>query len=127
MKLEVGMYCRTEDGYIFKYSKENNINFNEINNTYYILIDNGECDDCDVIKKFDYNIIDLIEKHDILKHDILHILEVKEIDKENEKIYFYNLSWGLNIEDLQKAFELNTIKILTHEQFENNCYKIGDE
>ncbi len=122
MKLEVGMYVRTDLGEIGKVTSVSNDNFEEfgLSGQFY----NSEPFLKGNETKASHNIIDLIEKHDLIKHDILHILEVKQIDKENGIIYFNNLSWKLNIKDLQKAFELNTIKILTHEQFENNCYRM---
>lgn len=132
MKLEVGMYVRFKDKrgnhYIRKITSVNtkypDKRFagvyidEEANNVTGVSLKN--------IIKASHNIIDLIEEYDIIKHDILKTLEVKEIDKENGTICFYNVSWKFNIEDFQKGFELGTIKILTHEQFENNCYKIGD-
>ena len=133
MKLEKGMYVRTKYG-IAKIIG-NNFSNEDVENI--LVVDKilefgfiGEqdellCDKKDILK-VSHNIIDLIEEHDIIKHDILKTMEVKEIDKENGIICFYNLSWKLNIKDFQKAFKSGTIKILTHEQFENNCYMNGD-
>ena len=120
MKLELGMYCRTEDGYIFKYSKENNIYFDEINNTYYVLIDNGEYDDCDVIKKIDNNIIDLIEIGDYVNgYQVIekpyNYRDIKFISVDTQDSW----SWG---KGEMPCTEIKTI--LTKEQFENNCFKI---
>ena len=124
MKLEVGMYCRTEDGYIFKYSKENNIHYNKMNNTYYLLIDNGEYDDCYTIKNFDNSIISLIEVGDYVNgYKVLFIdydLGIKELKHKNIKC--------INNTEDRKSFCNEDIKtILTKEQFENNCFWIGDK
>ena len=129
MKLEINQFIRTKSGKIARIIDkiDNSGSIHESNIVYKLDDDSLLALNSKKVKNASYNIIDLIEKHDLIKHDILHTLEVKQIDKENGIIYFFNLSWKLNIKDLQKAFELNTIKILTHEQFENNCYKIGDE
>ena len=127
MKLEMGMYIRTDLGEIGKVTSVSNDNFEEfgLNGQFY----NSEPFLKGNETKASHNIIDLLEKHDLIKHDILHTLEIKKIDKEKGIIYFNNIFSDLlffNFEAIQKSFELGTIKILTHEQFENNCYKIGD-
>ena len=126
MKLELGMYCRTEDGYIFKHSKENNIYFNNLNNTYYILFDCGEYDDCDAIIKASHNIIDLIEVGDILhdKNDNEY-WTVQRVEKDE----IGNISIQTEWEGLESEEEfLDAIdEIITKEQAKNIGYKIGDE
>lgn len=123
--IKVGEYGRTNLGNIFKFAwleKENG----KIDNKKVLLIDGDE--DAwnyyyfwkgEKIIRHSKNIIDLIEDKDILK--------VKT--KENEIIYVgieentTDVKYSDFIEDI-KSGEYKLIGILSHEQFENNYYKV---
>ena len=111
MKLEKGMYVRTDDGIFKIYAiapKEED---------YYKLIlekNNGlSIGDSEFVAKASHNIKDLIEVGDIINHKYI------VSRSENGNISFY--------EEMQEYDITENIKtILTHEQFEDNCYKVGD-
>lgn len=122
--IEVGEYGRTNFGKIIKfawYEKEKEI----LNDKAVILVDKmrtttdcfyyfekGEC-----IVKHSKNIIDLIEVGDI----------VEIFDVLNEDVIYI---WS---EEMLKALKedikngIGIRRILTHEQFEANCYKVEEE
>ena len=112
MKLEVGMYIRINDfiskiDYIKK-SKNGNeyIQFKEPNGM--IAHINSK-----LIEKASHNIIDLIEVGDYVNGEL-----VTDITGEYIRIgdVSHNKSWLSN----------NIKTILTKEQFEDNCFRIGD-
>lgn len=127
-KLEVGMYVRTDDDYIFKIEEilekgKYNDSDNKIvqrfiidgmyqKNEDYIETDHMYSD---WIKKASYNIIDLIEVGDYVNG-----VEVINIDDE----------W-ITMSDMQvpilKSIANGMIKsIITHEQMEQMAYKVGE-
>ena len=113
MKLEIGMYVRTNDGVFKIYAiapKEEN---------YYKLIleknNNLSIGDSEFILNASHNIIDLIEVGDYVNG--------KEVTCVTENNYI-ELDYGCNMVGCNNE-DIKTI--LTKEQFENNCYKIGDE
>lgn len=75
------------------------------------------------IVKHSKNIIDLIEVGDIVNNyivlDTMEDLETGEIHLEMPSSYPKSGSCSL--------YENEIKTILTHEQYENNCYKIGDD
>ncbi len=118
MKLEVGLYFRTKDGIIGKIDS-----ISEDGTEIYFdtkpIFGNGEefgskwCYSTDIIKA-SHNIIDLIEVGDYVNGK-----EVTLITKNN----YIELDYGCNMIGCHNE-DIKTI--LTKEQFENNCYKIGD-
>ena len=101
MKLEVGMFIRdTRDGKIYKLT-DFGLEFRPQKTTY-------------DFEKASHNIIDLIEVGDYVNG-----CRVIKVNLEPPLKYVKCIN--------DNCFEEKEIKsILTKEQFENNCYKIGD-
>ena len=111
MKLEVGMYVRTNDGYINKIKKVNQFN---------VLVDGRDLfgEELNIpnneITKVSYNIIDILEAGDYVN---------------GCKIIKNTLKDGGNIVIVQggNCFTNEKIKsIVTKEQMEQMAYKVGD-
>lgn len=116
-EIEVGEYVRTKNGYIIKINEETiifNVGYKEqyvdMESTIYGLPYEEE------ITKHSKNIIDLIEVGDFVNGELVR----EPIDKENG----YNSDYtGLQ----QFLIAYGKIKtILTHEQYENNCYRLEE-
>ena len=124
MKLEVGMYVRTDDGYIFqikellekgKYNDSDNkiVQRFRIDGMYQKNEDYIETDYMysDWIKKASHNIIDLIDVGDIVITPLGEIIQ----------------PYGGNIDELKDYWKItnNPIKsIVTKEQFESIKYEV---
>jgi hypothetical protein len=130
-KIEVGEYVRTKDGRIAQiksidyeagiYRFDRIIYINDFRMKEDVLYNN------EMFKKLIANhskqLIDLIENKDILK---LKASDNKEvffigIDEDTPDIKYKEL-----IENIENG-ENELLEILTHEQFEANCYKVGGE
>lgn len=112
-EIEAGEYVKTKKGFIGKL-----INIDTKNEAYYL--DCGKCVSLVNIIKHSKNIIDLIEEGDLInKHKVIKVIngfaegtvEIKLLN--NIKIY------RNHSEDIKT--------ILTHEQYEQNCYKLKEE
>lgn len=111
MKLEVGMYCRDDKGIICQIrnimAKELNPKYEELyllnNDFYYTKKEIGE--------KVSFNLIDLIEVGDIVNGKLIHSIQRTS---DNAKLLEYG--------DGKHNKDIKTI--LTHEQYEANCYKV---
>lgn len=110
MKIEVGMYVRTDLGEIAKVVAES---------SYWVNIDKFKKDDITlrIVKKIDilkasHNIIDLIEVGDYVNgYRVIAIIDCElRVD---------GFSWGTNI---IKDYDIETV--VTHEQFESMAYKV---
>ena len=112
-EIKVGEYCRTKKGIIFQ--AKDNVTINEnIPKKYKKLVD-------DVVKH-SKNIIDLIEVGDIVNnYKILDMVDLKNSDK---KVFTICKSDFKNICRVWGNEDIETI--LTHQQYENNCYRIGE-
>lgn len=120
MKLEVGQFIRTNDGYINKIEKVNQ--FNVLVDGRYLFgeklnIPNNE------ITKSSYNIIDILEVGDYVNgqkvyyDEELDFLYVQSFDANGE---FYQ-------ESITKQSFIDNIKsVITHEQMEQMEYKIKE-
>ena len=89
MKLELreNMIVRTKDGYISQYKYyDYNIGEGLIGKLLCIPLSNGTFANIENIKKFSYNIIDLLEVGDVVVTNNL-CGEITKIDKENNRIY----------------------------------------
>lgn len=109
MKLEVGMYVRTVSGKIRK-----------IISTYEngdVFLETHTCMKKEDIKKSSYDILDLIEKEDIILYDDLRMPFSLEVIRD-----VHNSVMLLRI----KNEEIKIKRILTHEEFEARSYKIGE-
>ncbi len=119
MKLEIGMYVRTDLGEIGKVTSIADDNFNEfgLNGQFY----NSESFLKGNEIKASHNIIDLIEINDIV--------QIKENIDNYSKSYFIGIDEMATLRTMEERIENKNLileSILTREQFENNCYKIGD-
>lgn len=111
-EIEVGEYVRTNLGIIYEYTEDEK---NDLQMRDFRLCNDGE------IVKYSKQLIDLIENKDILKvkvgEDILFI----GIDENTSDIKYKEI-----IEDIKNG-ECQLLEILTHEQYEQNSYKVGGE
>ena len=114
MKLEVGQFVRTKDGYISQYK------YYDTTNAYMekllcIPLSNGTFANIEDIVKASYNIIDILEKGDYVNGH-----RVEEIDFENEEI-FTDSEYYCGIVEF-----CNIKSVITHEQMEQMAYKVGE-
>ena len=121
-KIEVGEYVRTKDGEIHKVIeiKENRYITNFDDYFYYGYDNNMGGFKSDIVKH-SKQIIDLIENKDVLKVRIDKTIMVFGMDEDTSDIKYKEL-----IENIENG-EYELLEILTHEQFEANCYKVGGE
>lgn len=75
----------------------------------------------DEIINYSKHLIDLIENKDVLKVRIDKTIMFFGIDEDTSDIKYKEL-----IENIENG-EYELLEILTHEQFEANCYKVGGE
>lgn len=143
MELKEGMYVRTKDGYIAKFIKaEKYLEDGEtIETTSYQFDHNidkyGDCvnyvyaEDM-IVKEPSYNIIDLIEEHDILllfakEYDEKYKAEVILDSEDFKSIVDYEQTNLLNLEyELITEEHIKLLSIVTKEQFSQMEYKVGD-
>lgn len=112
-EIEVGDYVRTENGIIDKVDAL----YGMIENTVY-LKQQSLWFNADYIVKHSKQLIDLIECGDIVK--------IRTGLYSSFKYFVENEDDLLLLKEQVKQF-WNIEKILTHEQFESNCYKIEEE
>ena len=119
MKLEVGMYVRINTNFrkiCIGIGKIKDI----VQDTIYVNMNTNlpiSFNLTDIIKA-SYNIIDLIEIGDIVKYN--------DEDCYGDHILIEDVDYNL-LERLKNDIQCHLLAILTKEQFENNCYKIGNE
>ena len=132
MKLEVGQFVRTKDGYIsqYKYYDTTNVYMEKL---LCIPLSNGTFANIEDIVKASYNIIDLIEEGDYLngfkvskieRYDTNTIIKIGNSTfnvLEGEKIYTPSYDNNNGYEKIEKLKS-----IVTKEQFEQMAYKVGD-
>lgn len=130
MKLEVGMYVRTNKVGIKKIYKIDN---NKTKYKYLYKLKNQDGDGCidlgvlceDDIVKFSYFIIDILEVGDVIIDKEGHKYPINyefETDYNGE----YN-SYEITIDDYITLFLKDDLSIVTKEQFENMEYRIGEK
>ena len=120
-EIEVNEYMRTKDGIIDKAIIEYNGKCNNSNcSEKHISCKYNYYNEKDIVKH-SKQLIDLIENKDILKvkvgEDILFI----GVDENTLDIKYKEI-----IEEIKNG-EYQLLEILTHEQFEQNSYKVGGE
>jgi hypothetical protein len=127
MKLEVGMYVRTDDGYMNKIKKVNQFNVLVYGRDLFgeeLNIPNNE------IKKASYNIIDILEVGDYVNG--------YKVEKVNNNLSEHKgicnsldtYLWGINdLDEFEKIviFEIDIKSVVTKEQFEQMTYKVGEQ
>lgn len=126
MKLEVGMYIRTDNGIIGKiYEKIGDMFTYKDSNRDYITYDLLHSE----IIKASYNIIDILECGDIIK-----LFMEDDIDEEDTNIFeliainYNDNEIGVFNSDFQiEFFPIENLRgILTHEQMEQMAYKVEE-
>lgn len=126
-EIEVGEYGRTNKGEIFIFAWLQNLGGKRY--TDKVLLGNGKIfenkfyyfDNGEKIVKHSKNLIDLIENKDVLKVRIDKTIMFFGMDEDTLDIKYKEL-----IENIENG-EYELVEILTHEQFESNCYKVGGE
>ena len=114
-KIEVNEYVRFNNGEIGKV-----IDIKE-NPSRIVYSEYGEIGLISDIVKHSKQLIDLIENKDVLKVRIDKTIMVFGMDEDTSDIKYKEL-----IENIENG-EYELLEILTHEQFEANCYKVGEE
>ena len=114
-KIEVNEYVRFNNGEIGKV-----IDIKE-NPSRIVYSEYGEIGLISDIAKHSKQLIDLIENKDVLKVRIDKTIMVFGMDEDTSDIKYKEL-----IENIENG-EYELLEILTHEQFEANCYKVGGE
>ena len=148
MKLEVGMYIRTDKGFIAKikefkhhYTKGKRLvdgySVKEVVENYLSLDGNQ----CRLIESIDYSIppcypsdeeLDEIKSHIVkTSYNIIDILEVGDYVNgyyvEDVLKTFVNVAVGSNYFQSPTIYEKDIKSIVTKEQFESISYKLGDD
>lgn len=129
-KIEVGEYVRTKEGFIYRiengeefYADAVDVGIGIIPDIEGIWIDK-ECmnyiDERDLVKH-SKELIDLIENKDILKIKTDGEILFLGVDENTLDIKYKEI-----IEDIKNG-EYRLLEILTHEQFEQNSYKAGEQ
>ena len=139
MKLEVGQFVRTKEGYIAKFIGKNDYfhSFDSSMRDISCLVydeDNMLFNDeiKEYITKVSCNIIDLIEEGDLIKHEKIGIKQIKDKDKFSQYIWYSknhnplncDLEDAITFEAFESEFEVGNISILTKELFEDTSYKV---
>ena len=125
-KIEVGEYVRTKDGRIAQiksidyeagiYRFDRIIYINDFGMKENVLYNNEMFKK--LIVKHSKQLIDLIENKDVLKVRIDKEIMLFGMDEDTLDIKYKEL-----IEDIENG-EYELLEILTHEQFEANCYLV---
>lgn len=123
-EIEVNEYMRTKDGIIDKAIIE-----------YNGKCDNSNCSEKHISCKYNY-----YNEKDIVKHSkqLIDLVEPKDLvcfknklpnSLENEKmiIHIFDNDTLEEVKQAIKREEIELLEILTHEQFEQNSYKVGGE
>lgn len=109
--IEVNEYVRTDKGYIFKVDEEKK----NLQIANFLDVEYGK------MIKHSKQLIDLIENKDILKVRIDKTIMFFGIDESTSDTKYKEI-----IKSIENG-ECELLEILTHQQFEANCYKVGGE
>lgn len=120
MKLEVGQFVRTKDGYISQYK------YYDTTNAYMekllcIPLSNGTFANIEDIVKASYNIIDLIEVGDIISFH-------EDIDNY-KKQYVIGIPDLITLDEIKDKItndNIRLVSILTKQEMEQMAYKVGE-
>ena len=113
--IEVNEYVRTKNGVIDKVDAL----YGMIENT--VHLENQKWFDTKKIVNHSKQLIDLIENKDILKVRIDKTIMFFGIDERTSDTKYKEI-----IKSIENG-ECELLEILTHQQFEANCYKVGEE
>lgn len=119
-EIEVGEYVRTRNGKIRKVK--------DTVAQYYItdrlnILDNNQFEKEDIVKH-SKNIIDLIEETDIVEYRVNCLSELKVGRVKKYKDARSNKKY-LEVEGFD-IIKIYVERILAYEQYEKNCYRLGD-
>ena len=117
-EIEVGEYVRTKKGAVGKL-----IEIDKKATAYYL--DCLKCVSLKNIVKHSKQLIDLIEVKDVIKYRINNISTTLETKGYVEG--FVDISDEEMLQRIKSDKNYHILEILTHEQFEANCYKVGGE
>lgn len=109
--IEANEYVRTDKGYIFKVDEEKK----NLQIANFLDVEYGK------MIKHSKQLIDLIENKDILKVRIDKTIMFFGIDESTSDTKYKEI-----IKSIENG-ECELLEILTHQQFEANCYKVGGE
>lgn len=136
MELKEGMYVRFDwkkQQIPILIGKITEVHYDEDEKYYFYLTDNGlVIGEDNLIKEPSYNIIDLIEEHDILllfakEYDEKYKAEVILDSEDFKSIVDYEQTNLLNLEyELITEEHIKLLSIVTKEQFSQMEYKVGD-
>ena len=138
MKLEVGKWCRTKEGTIFKIIGGNvdmweiDIDYsylskceNEDYNSYAYNKNNGLFED--LVVKASYNIIDILEVGDYVNGSEILDFKYEFIEENDNFTNFAVVTENCYLENTDSLIiEKNIKSVITHEQFEQMAYKVGE-
>lgn len=119
MKLEVGMYVRTKDGYVSQYRYYDTTNMGKL---LCIPLSNRTFANIEDIIKASHNIIDVIKPKDIVLGRDGKLYQCWKIYKDYVFTYSKN-KYG----DTITLVDYQIDRILTKEQFESMSYRIGEK
>ena len=118
-KIEVNEYVRTKNGVIDKVDAL----YGMIENT--VHLEKQKWFDIKNIVKHSKQPIDLVEVKDVIKYRIDNISTTLETKGYVEGII--DISDEEMLQEIKNDKNYHILEILTHEQFEANCYKVGGE
>lgn len=138
MKLEVGKWCRTKKGTIFKIIG-GNVDMWEIDIDYSYL---SKCENEDynsyaynknnslfeyLVVKTSYNIIDILEKGDYVNGSEVLCFESKYVEEDDKFVPIGVITENCYLENTDSWIIEKDIKsVITHEQMEQMAYKVGE-
>lgn len=130
MKLELkeNMYVRTKDGYISQYKYyDYNIGEGLIGKMLCIPLSNGTFANIENIKKFNYNIIYILEKGDYVNGSEVLDFENKYTEEDDKFVPIGVITENCYLENTDSwIIEKNIKTVITHEQFEQMAYRVGE-
>ncbi len=115
-KIEVNEYVRTELGIIYEYTEDEKNDWQ--------IRDFRLCNDGEIVNH-SKQLIDLIEVTDIIKYRMNNISTTLETKGYIEGIV--DISDKEMLQRIKNDKNYVILEILTHEQFEQNSYKVGGE
>lgn len=110
MKLEVGQFVRTKDGYISQYKYYDTKNMGKL---LCIPLSNGTFANIEDIVKTSYNIIDILEVGDYVNGLPVKFVEEDRVDIGQGEDYFWLKNQHIK-------------SIVTKEQMKQMAYKVGE-
>ena len=126
MKLEVGQFVRTKDGYISQYK------YYDTTNAYMekllcIPLSNGTFANIEDIVKASYNIIDILEKGDYVNGSEVLYFESKYIEEDDKFVPIGVITENCCMENTDSWIIEKDIKsVITHEQMKQMAYKVDE-